>query len=179
MADTLTINKLVVDFGGKLTTSTALVPFTIPLVLKEAIDLAAGTGADAANLCYMAEATLAATTAVNYDLSGALVTPSGAACVFTKFRALIIYLHPGTNMGPLRVGGHATAAVSTFLYLAASDFNTAQPAIIIGNGASGGLLLLTRTDVTGYAVTNSSADQLTLYNAGSATCTFDIVILGA
>ena len=178
MSDTLSIKKLEVNFNGTLVTSTNLVPFTVPLVLKEAIDLAAGTGADAVNLCYMAEATLATLTAVNLDLSGALLTPTGAACVFAKVRAFIIYLHPGANMGPLLVGGHATAAFANWITSADTLAND-QPKVRIRNGASGGLFMLTGTDVTGFAVTATTADLLTLYNEGSATCTFDIVILGA
>ena len=177
MAETLTISNFKFKFSGTLVNDDALAPANVPLELDVDIDISNGAAADSVNKIYFKRLTLAATTAANLDLAGTLTNPLGTAVVFSKVRAIVIFLNPGTNTGPLLVGGHATAALST-MFTATPDLDTAQAKLRLRNGTDGGLMVLTAMDATALVVTATTEDMLTIYNEGSATATYDILVLG-
>jgi hypothetical protein len=178
MATTLTVNRLSFDFGGSFANDDAFAPASVPLALKVALLLGAGSGADQVNIPYAKRRTLAATTSENLDLSAVLTDPLSGVISFAKVRAMIFFLHAGTNMGPLLIGGHATASFRNWI-TGAPDMDTAQPKVRLRNSATGGLFVLTGMDSTGFAVTTTTQDLLKVENEGSALCTYDVVILGA
>lgn len=178
MAETVTLTtmpKLI--FGGNVANDDSAAPATAPFSLSKIISLASGSGADSINKVYAKRRTLASTTAENLDLSGTLTNPLATTLTFTKVRMIIIYLNVGTGTGPLLIGGHATAALAT-MFTSADTLNNDQPKIRLRNGASGGLFVLTATDVTGLAVAGGTADMLTIYNEGANPATYDIYIFG-
>jgi hypothetical protein len=154
-----------------------LAPASITAAIAQTIALAIGTGAEKVNQIYAKRRSLAATTAENLDLAGSLTNPLGSTITFTKVRVILVYLRPGANTGPLLVGGHATGALAT-MFASADTLDNDQPRIRIRNGVSGGILLLTGTDSTGYAVAAGTRDILKIENEGSATASYDIYILG-
>jgi hypothetical protein len=127
-----------------------------------------GTGANQINQMFTDTRTLAASGTENIDLAGGLTDPFGATITFTKIKALIIKAAAG-NTNDVVVGGHASAAVSSF-FGDATDKVKVKP---------GGLMVLAAPDANGYAVTAATADLLTIANSAAGTgVTYDIIILG-
>lgn len=127
-----------------------------------------GTGADGIKEIFADTRTLAASATENLDLAGVLTTAFGAVITFTKVKAICIKAAAG-NTNDVLVGGHATAACFS-MFNAATDKLKIKP---------GGMVLLVAPDTTGYAVTATTADMLTVANSAAGTSViYDIIIMG-
>lgn len=177
MAETLSLDRVKLDFSGKLSDDDPSAPASAALALAKSFVLAIGTGADKVSKCYFKRLTVAAGGTLDIDLAGTLTSRLGGALVYGKVRLLILYLRPAANAGPLLVGGHPTAAFGDWI-VATPDLATAQPKVRARNGASGGLFMVTGTDLAAFAVTAGTADTLRLGNEGTAPADVDAVILG-
>ena len=126
------------------------------------LNLANGTGAGQSDLMYQVRGSLASSGTDTYDLdAGTLEDRFGNALTFVKVKAIVLS-HTSTS---------AASSISM-----AGDFvttlNLPQQAIV-----AGGSSLV--TDPTGYTVTASTGDVLTIVNAdGSNTATYDLYIIG-
>lgn len=140
---------------------------TFPLRYSPAYPFADGTGTNQAKNVFTDTRTLVASASENLDLSGtALNDPMGSALAFTKIKALMIRAAPG-NTNDVLVGGHATAALAT-MFGDATDKVRVTP---------GGAVMF--VSPTGYDVTATTADLLTVANsAGGTSVTYDVIVLG-
>ena len=139
-------------------------------------NLANGTGANQADKIYVVQTTLAASTAVNYDLAGSLVDMYGVTITFARIKVIYVELQTTTAASSILLGGHATVAMSNWI-TATPDLDTAQPKVRIRNG---GVFFLAAPDATAYAVTATTEDMLTITNAdGAVTATYRMVLVGA
>lgn len=135
-----------------------------------ALELANGTGAGQADLAFTDTRTLAASATEDLDLAGALADPFGVAQVFARIKLLVVQAAEG-NTNNVQVSRPASAGWAT-PWLAASDGMQVRP---------GGMLLLATgsADATGYAVTATTADLLTITNGAAGTSvTYSITIVG-
>lgn len=118
--------------------------------------LANGTGEGKCSVFYVDEITIAAGATVNLDLAGSLTDVFGASIAFTKVRLIYIELtsSTGSTGSSISVGGHASAAFSSF-------FGDATDKIKI---RLGGCMQLSCVDSTAYPVTATTADTLKIVN---------------
>jgi LysM repeat protein len=121
--------------------------------------LATGTGVDKANLFYATQETIAASGVLNLDLSNSSTyDPLSTAVAFTKVK--LIYIEVVTDPeavavgSGITVGGHASAAMSTF-------FGDTSDTIKIKQG---GCFQLSCNTAAGYAVTATTADIIKIAN---------------
>ena len=139
-----------------------------PLSFAKAFVMTNGTGANNANMVFADTRTLAASGTEDLDLAGGVTNSFGTTTTFTKIKALIISAAAG-NTNDVVVGGHATAAI-TSLFGDATDKVKVKP---------GGTVAFVAPDATGYAITATTADMLTVTNsAGTTGVTYDIVVIG-
>lgn len=126
-----------------------------------------GTGADNAKEMWTDTRTLTASATENLDLVGVLTDVFGNTLTFTKIKALIVKAD-AANTNDVMVGGHATAAASTF-FGDATDKARVRP---------GGMVAFVSPDATGYAIT-ATTDLLTITNsAGSTSVIYTIIVIG-
>jgi hypothetical protein len=131
------------------------------------IELANGTGANAADLCFHDQRTIAASSNEDLDLAGSLAGPFGASQVFVELRAILIKAASG-NTNNVRVTRPASNGVP--LFLAASDGIDIPP---------GGVFLWACPADGKVTVTASTGDLINVANSSSGTgVTYDIVIIG-
>lgn len=131
------------------------------------IQLANGTGANAADLCFHDTRTLAASATEDLDLAGSLAGPFGAAQVFVELRAIMIKA-ASANTNNVNVTRPASNGVP--LFLAASDGIAVPP---------GGVFLWSCPADAKIVVTAATGDLLTFTNSSSGTgVTYDVVIIG-
>ena len=141
---------------------------TSPLIWNPNYVFANGTGANQANQMFTDVRTLTASASEDFDLSGVLVNSLGVTLAFTAIKAFIIQAD-STNSNDVVVGGHATAAMASFFSASAHKVKV-KP---------GGMVALIAPDATGYTVTATTADLLTITNvAGSFSATYKIVVIG-
>lgn len=136
-----------------------------------------GVGASQAENWYTADtlsggnAQIAATTALNVDLSGSLTNTLGTV-VGKKIKVIFFeHLTPAASAAA-QLGGHATAAVPIFG--ATPDLATAQPYIIV---PAGDFVLMGGASASGWAITAASADMLRIYNGGAAAIDYRLAVL--
>lgn len=138
--------------------------------LSVALSLTNGTAVGQADLVFTDTRTLAASTAEDLDLAGALVGPLGAAQVFARVKALVVVADAG-NTNNVMVGGDAAAAWATWVG-DVTDVVRLRPGATLA-------LLAGDADATGYAVTATTADLLQIANSGAGTSvTYSIAIVG-
>lgn len=131
------------------------------------IQLANGTGANSADLCFHDQRTLAASANEDLDLAGSLAGPFGASQVFVELRAIMIKAASG-NTNNVRVTRPASNGVP--LFLAASDGIDVPP---------GGVFLWSCPADGKVTVTASTGDLINIANSSSGTSvTYDVVIVG-
>lgn len=131
------------------------------------IQLANGTGANAADLCFHDQRTLAASATEDLDLAGSLAGPFGAAQVFVELRAIMIKAAAG-NTNNVRITRPAANGVP--LFLAASDGLDVPP---------GGVFLWSCPADGKLTVTAATGDLITITNSSSGTSvTYDVVLIG-
>lgn len=140
---------------------------TDSLLQKVKIQLANGTGANSADLCFHDTRTIAASSNEDLDLAGSLAGPFGASQVFVELRAIMIKAAAG-NTNNVRVTRPASNGVP--LFLAASDGIDVPP---------GGVFLWACPADGKVTVTASTGDLINVANSSSgSTVTYDVVILG-
>ena len=165
MPQTLSIKAVV---SGSQTNPLDLGTSEFPFSLSKAIALAAGVGADQSDVLFTDTRTLAASGTENLDLAGALTNAFGATITMARVKAIFIVADPG-NTNDVQLTRPASNGVPIFL--AASD------GVAIGPGD---VFLITRRGATGFAVTASTADLITITNSGAgSSVTYSIVIVGA
>jgi hypothetical protein len=137
------------------------------LTKKTKIELANGTGANSADLCFHDTRTLSASATEDLDLAGSLAGPFGASQVFVELRAILVSA-AAANTNNVNLTRPASNGVP--LFLAASDGIAIPP---------GGVFMWSCPADAKVAVTASTGDLLTLTNsAGSTSVTYDVVIIG-
>ena len=131
------------------------------------IELSSGTAANAADLLFHDQRTLAASGTEDLDLAGTLAGPFGAAQVFVEVRAIMITAAAG-NTNNVRVTRPAANGLP--LFLAASDGIDIPP---------GGVFLWSCPADGKLTVTAGTGDLVTVTNSGAGTpVTYDVVIVG-
>lgn len=157
MATSLAISGIRAGFGWSAAqTTTVGADTTNSGSFNFSSSLANGTGEGKCSVFYVDEISIAAGATANLDLSGALTDVFGASIAFTKIRLMYIELISSTlsTGSSIYVGGHATAAFSSF-------FGDATDKIRI---RLGGCMQLSCSDSTGYPVTLTTADMLKIQN---------------
>ena len=128
-------------------------------------NVASGTGADQANLCWTSTRTLTTGANEDLDLSGSLTNLFGAA-VFTV-QKLIAISAAAANTTSLTVSRPATNGVP-FL-VAAGD------AFVLG---AGDFSVLTRRSTAGVTVTAATGDLINVLNSSGASATYTVTVCG-
>lgn len=163
--------KLTVNLSAALTSAQDLASASVPLSLRQIVELADGTGAGHADRIFHDRRTLAASTSESLDLAGGLTDPLGASLTFARIKLMLIRA-AAANTNNVLVGGAASNGFATF---------TADPTdkLVVRPGTT--LLLATSDiDATGYAVTAATGDLLQVANSAAGTpVTYDIVLIGA
>jgi hypothetical protein len=137
------------------------------LAKKAKIELANGTGANSADLCFHDTRTINASSNEDLDLAGSLAGPFGAAQVFVELRAILISA-ASANTNNVRITRPASNGVP--LFLAASDGIDVPP---------GGVFLWSCPADGKVTVTASTGDLINVANSSSGTSvTYDVVIIG-
>lgn len=145
-----------------------LVTTDAPVSYTLRTQLATGTGAGQADRIFTDTRTLSASATEDLDLQGSLLTPLGTAFTPARVKALVITAASG-NTNNVNVTRPASNGVP--LFLAASDGVAVQP---------GGALVLVAPGATGYAVTASTGDLVTVTNsAGTTSVTYNVIIIGS
>lgn len=156
--------------AGIATTFKNLLDLSTPTDAAEVtakIQLSNGTGANAADLCFHDQRTIAASSNEDLDLAGSLAGPFGASQVFVEVRAVMIKAAAG-NTNNVRVTRPASNGVP--LFLAASDGIDVPP---------GGVFLWSCPADGKVTVTASTGDLINVANSSSGTSvTYDVVIIG-
>lgn len=141
-----------------------------PLMFRQAVSLASGTGAGQADKVFHDRRTLAASAAEDLDLAGVLLDAFGAAITFVRVKGLFITA-AAANVNNVVVGADATAPWATLL--------NATGTITLRPGASFAAMA-GAADGTAYAVTATTADMLQVANSAAGTSvTYDIIIVGS
>ena len=176
MAKTLSTGPFRVSGSFSHTNSTTLggsIPYTDSV--SHSITLTSGTGASKANLLYADLLTINAGATTNLDLAGGLSDAFGDSFSFALIKIIYIELTTTTASTSINVGGHATAAFGNWI-TSADTLDNDQPAVKVKNN---GVFYLACSDASGYAVTATTDDILTLKNNdGAAAATVKIVLVG-
>lgn len=147
--------------------ASGLAPLDYKLSVGDQLNFATGTGNGQASKAYVSSRTLAASTSENLDLSGGLLDPLGAACVFTAIKAIWIETDV-TNVNNLVIGG---CAANAFV----GPFGDATDTLALKPGSQ----FMLAAPGAGWAVTAATADLLKVLNGGAGTAVrYRIVILG-
>lgn len=121
-----------------------------------------GTGSGQADLLLAQTISLSSSGTQTFDLdAGTLLDPAGNALTFVKIKAIIVAHSSSSAASAISIGGDfsSTAGIGTNALVAGGSNLIADP--------------------TGYTVTATSADVLTVVNAdASNTATFDIFLIG-
>lgn len=140
---------------------------TDELFKKIKIELTSGTAANAADLMFHDQRTIAASSNEDLDLAGGLTNPFGTALTFVEVRTVLFYAASG-NTNNVRVTRPASNGVP--LFLAASDGIDVPP---------GGFLWWSCPADGKVTVTASTGDLINVANSSSgSSVTYDVVIIG-
>lgn len=161
-------SKLTLSLSADQTNALDLATGSLPLKVRDVVDLANGTGANQADRIFSDRRTIAASGTDVLDLAGVLTDAFGATITFARIKALFVSAATG-NTNNVNVVQDATSGAP--LFLAAGDGVPVRP---------GGMFLWVAPDATAAAVTAGSADLINVVNSGAgSTVTYDIVIIGA
>lgn len=142
--------------------------------LEHILQFSTGTLANQADLLFVDERTLAASTNDDLDLAGVLVSAFGQTITFAEIVAIVVVNKPRSSGAPantsnLTVGG-GTNPVTGYLGGTTPTIGPIKP---------GGVALLATGDATGVAgVTGGTADILRIANGAGGSATYQIAILG-
>lgn len=145
------------DFGGP----------TFEPLLDLALAFANGTGANQADIVYLDERTIAASSSEDLDLAGVLTDAFGAVITAAEVVAIIVVADAG-NVNNVVIGD-ATAPVPLF--------GGTNPTFAV---KPGGFIAMAAPNAAGLATVGAgSTDDLKVTNSGSGTgVTYKIAILG-
>lgn len=167
MAQTFSGN-LKVALAGTFTGDNDLSTVAQAINYSKSFNLTNGTGADQANMIWMDQRTLTASSTEDLDLYGGLTNSFGTTINFTSIKGILIYA-AAANTNDVVVGGDGSAAFVNWVS-DATDKIVVKP---------GGLFALINSNANGYAVTATTADILQIANSSSGTSvTYDIILLG-
>jgi hypothetical protein len=134
--------------------------------IEKAQTWTSGTGSNQANRYYEETISLAAA-AVNRDLYGSLVDQFGNTLSLAKVKELLIVNKSATATETLEISGNFVTGVLW------ADWVDDAAKITLGPGG----VFHVRDPIDGYAVTNTSAERITL-DPGANTFDVDLIILG-
>lgn len=162
--------KLILELTSTQTNPLDIEAGSSTLNISKQINLANGTSAGQATKKFSDRRTLSASASEDLDLAGGLTDAFGASLTFTKVKVLYVAA-AAANSNNVIVGG-AGANGFTTMFDDASDQFVLRPGAFI-------LLAAGSADATGYAVTASTGDLLTIANsAGGSSVSYDIAIIG-
>ncbi|WP_327587039.1 hypothetical protein OHA25_08510 [Nonomuraea sp. NBC_00507] len=163
--------KMVLNLAATLTSAQALASASVPLSLRQIVELDDGTGAAQADRTFQGRRTLAASGSESLDLAGGLTDPLGVSLTFARIKLLLIRA-AAANVNNVVVGGAVTNAFATFVADPTDKF-VVRPGTTL-------LLATSDVDAIGYTVTAGTGDLLQVANSGPGTpVTYDIVLIGA
>lgn len=140
--------------------------------IEEILSLTNGTGANQADIAYVAERTVASATNDDIDLAGVLSDAMGATITAAELVALLIVnkQKDGTaNTTDLTIGNGGVNSAVGFVGAAAHTIGPIKP---------GGIFLLAAGNAAGIgAVTASTGDILRIANSSGAQAKYQIAIL--
>lgn len=162
------VTQIDVGINANFTNPLSLVTAAAPLVVNSRIQLASGTGANAADLMWSATRTIAASGNEDLDLAGVLTGQLGGTLTMVKLKALYIKAAAG-NTNSVRVTRPASNGVPWLL--AASDGFDITP---------GGLALFAAPALAGMAtITAGTGDLINIANSSSgSSVTYDVIVIG-
>lgn len=167
MALTSTLSAAV---GFAQTSALDLGTATLPVSVRQAVQLASGTGAGQADVVFSDRRTLAASATEDLDLAGSLVGAYGATLTYARIKGLYIAAAAG-NTNNVVIGNAASNAWATLLN--ATGTVTLRPGAVL-------LAMAGQADGTAYSVTATTGDLLHVANSAAGTSvTYDVVIIGA
>ena len=138
-----------------------------PLNLSVKTSMADGTGSGQSDLLFSDQRTLSASATEDLDLAGSLTDAFGSTLTFVKIKAIVITAAAG-NTNNVTVSPDATNGFT-------GPFNAVADLISIPPGGS----FVVTAPASGWTVTASTGDLLTLANSGAGTSvTYDIVLIG-
>lgn len=141
----------------------------IEQAVQKIFELLNGTANGQADLAFIDQRSVNASSNDDIDLNGALVNARGAAVNFAEVVAVLIINEQidGTlNTTNLTVGGEGSAEAQLW-FAAAGDKEVLKPSDISLHYSK-----------TGWAVAGGSTDKLRIANASGATNTYQIAIIG-
>lgn len=160
--------RLLVQLAANLTNPMDLTTVSAPLTLSKQLNLAEGSGLNAANKIWHDERTISASGSDDLDLAGVLTDPFGGTITLARVKGIVVLASVG-NANNVVVGGGSNPLVNWL--------SGTTPAVIV---RPGGLLAVMAPDATGYAVTAGTGDILRVANSGGGTSvTYQVVIIGA
>lgn len=166
MAKTFT-GSFKVSATGTLVNSSDLTSDSSSLNYSKSYLISNGTAADQANMIWTDTRTISASGSDDLDLAGVLSDSYGGTITFTKIKGIIVSA-AAANTNLVLVGGNTNGLVNWVADK--TDIIKVRP---------GGVFAIYSNDSTGYAVTGTTADILTIANSSSGTSvTYDIVIIG-
>jgi len=132
--------------------------------------IASGTGADQANMIYIAQGSIAASGTLTLDLAGSLADVFGATITFTKIKG--VYFDLLTTPAAASSVDFGGAGSNTWV----GFFGDASDVLTIRGGSNFSTYC---PDATGYAVTAGTGDQLLLTNNDGANAAhYKLAIVG-
>lgn len=160
--------KIVTQVLATLTSPLDLSTPADALEYTSRLSWSSGTGANAADMMWHDQRTLAASGTENIDLAGSLTGAFGTTLTFARIKGLVVGAASG-NTNDVQVIRGASNGLAVFL--ANGDGLSVKP---------GGFVAWFSPGATSVAITAGSSDILTITNsAGSTSVTYDIVIIGA
>ena len=153
--------------SGNYTSNVAIGSVSHTLGYVQNLLIANGTGAGQADQVFANTYTVTSSGTQVLNLTSTILDAFGNALTFATIKGIIVAAS-ATNTNNVLVGAGTDPVIN---YLAGTT-----PQIVV---RPGGFLCLMTADATGYAVTTSTADRLTLTNsAGSTSVTFDVILIG-
>lgn len=160
--------NVVFDLQATLTKAIDLSTGATPLAYRKSIAFTDGGGANQAQLLFSDQRTLSASASEDLDMAGVLVDIYGNTLTFASIKVMAFFC-PATAGGDLTITAKGTNGFASWV-AAAGDAVKVKP---------GGLFLLVAPGATGYAVTASTGDLLTVTNGdGAASVTYDVILMG-
>lgn len=138
-----------------------------PFAFSIADDLASGTAIDQADLAWWDSARSLAATSEEIDLAGSLTDPFGDTVTMARVKGLYIKNNSTTAGETLKIGGAASNAF--LLFDNSSDIYELGP---------DGIFMVWEPSAAALPVTAGTGDKLKI-DSGSATLTYDILVIGA
>ena len=162
------VAKFHVDAYKSMGDNVAVADPTLTAALEYVKKLTDGRAADQADLVYVTSFSLAASANKDIDLSGSTdKTVFGDSLAFSKVRGIILFNDSALDADVLRLGGYGAGAFASWI-------NDVGSYVTVGPG----MWLISRSDLTAYAVAATTGDILRITNPGSRAIAGRIAIWG-